>query len=65
MHAPVDVVSAMLQMALFCWAFLAKENVFFFIIDYITMQYSHYSATTITGARHLDKVDQSDYRKNQ
>ena len=29
------------------------------------MQYSHYSATTITGARHLDKVDQSDYRKNQ
>ena len=61
MHAPVDVVSSMLQMALFCWALLAKEN-FFFII--ITMQYSHYSATTITEAHHLDKVDQSDYRKN-
>ena len=29
------------------------------------MQYSHYSATTITGARHLDKVDQSKKKKNQ
>ena len=60
MHAPVDVVSSMLQMELFCWALLAKE---IFFHNYITMQYSHYSATT--GARHLDKVDQSDYRKNQ
>ena len=61
MHAPVDVVSSMLQMELFCWALLAKET--FFHNDNITMQYSHYSATT--GARHLDKGDQSDYRKNQ
>ena len=61
MHAPVDVVSSMLQMELFCWALLAKE--IFFHNYNITMQYSHYSATT--GARHLDKVDQSDYSKNQ
>ena len=63
MYAPVDVVSSMLQMALFCWALLAKE--IFFHNYNITMQYSHYSVTTITGAHHLDKVDQSDYRKNQ